>query len=60
VQGEVLADAYRLELPADLAPGRYRLIVRMYDSETFAVLPATGAAGNAAGDALAPAIVEVR
>jgi hypothetical protein len=46
VQGEVLTDAYRLELPADLAPGRYRLIVRMYDPATFAVLPATGVAGN--------------
>jgi len=60
VQDEVLADAYRLELPADLAPGRYRLIVRMYDPATLAVLPATGAAGNPAGDALALATVEVR
>ena len=60
VQGEVLADAYRLELPADLAPGRYRLIVRMYDPATLAVLPATGADGSRAGNALTLATVEVR
>ena len=50
VQGEVLSDTYQLELPADLAPGSYRLIVRMYDPTTLAVLPATGADGGPAGD----------
>jgi hypothetical protein len=60
VQGEVLADAYQLELPADLAPGSYRLIVRMYDPATLAALPAENADGNPAGDALALATVEVR
>ena len=60
VQGEVLADAYQLELPADLAPGRYKLIVRMYDPTTLAALPAENADGNPAGDALALATVEVR
>ncbi len=48
MQGEVLADAYRLELPADLTPGRYKLIVRMYDPATLAALPAAGADGNPA------------
>ena len=60
VQGEVLADTHQLELPADLTPGSYRLIVRMYDPATFAVLPATGADGSPAGDALTLATVEVR
>ena len=60
VQGEVLADTHPLELPADLAPGRYQLIVRMYDPTTLAALPATNADGNPAGDALALATVEVR
>ena len=60
VQGEVLADTYRLVLPADLAPGRYRLIVRMYDPTTFAVPAATGTEGGPAGDALTLATVEVR
>ncbi len=60
VPGEVLTDTYQLELPADLAPGRYQLIVRMYDPSTFAVLPATATDGSPAGDALTLATVEVR
>ena len=60
VQGEILSDTYQLELPADLTPGSYRLIVRMYDPMTLAVLPATVAGGRRAGDALTLATVEVR
>ncbi len=60
VHGEVLADAYQLELPADLTPGRYKLIVRMYDPATLAALPAENADGNPTGDALTLATVEVR
>ena len=60
VQGEVLSDTYQLELPADLRPGSYRLIVRMYDPTTLAVLPATGADGGLAGDSLTLATVEIR
>ena len=60
VQGEVLADTHQLDLPADLAPGSYRLIVRMYDPATFAVLPATTVNGSPAGDALMLATVEIR
>ena len=60
VQGEVLADTHQLELPADLTPGSYRLIVRMYDPTTLAVLPATAADGSPAGDALTLATVEIR
>jgi mannosyltransferase len=60
VQGEVVSDTHQLGLPADLPPGSYRLIVRMYDPATLAVLPATGADGSPAGDALTLATVEVR
>jgi mannosyltransferase len=60
VHGEVLSDTYQLKLPADLTPGSYRLIVRMYDPATLAVLPATAADGSPAGDALTLATVEIR
>ncbi len=52
VPGEVLADNYRLELPAGLAPGHYTLVIRMYDPATLAVLPATSADGKPADDSL--------
>lgn len=32
LRGEVVADAYRIDLPRDLAPGDYRLIVGMYQA----------------------------
>ncbi len=60
VQGEVLVDTYQLEMPADLTPGRYELIVRMYDPATLAALPATGADGSPAGEGLALATIQVR
>ena len=47
--GEYVTDLHRLTLPADLAPGRYRLIAALYDPATLARLPAQGA--DAAGDA---------
>jgi YD repeat-containing protein len=37
--GEYLTDTYRLALPADLAPGVYRLIVGLYDAQTGQRLP---------------------
>jgi hypothetical protein len=43
--GEILADAYRLALPADLPPGDYRLIAGMYDPATGQRLP-TQAGGD--------------
>jgi mannosyltransferase len=58
--GEVVADSYRLELPADLAPGHYTLVLRMYDPATLAVLPATAADGKPGSDSLVLATVEVR
>ena len=41
--GEVLTDPHHLALPANLAPGEYRLIAGMYDPNTGQRLPiATG------------------
>jgi hypothetical protein len=60
VAGEVLADGYQLALPADLAPGRYRLIARMYDPASLAALPAEAVDGGPAGDSLTLAAVQVR
>jgi uncharacterized membrane protein len=40
--GEVVEDDYELRLPADLAPGRYRLLAGLYDANT-AGLPRLGA-----------------
>jgi hypothetical protein len=37
--GEIINDSYTLELPADLAPGRYPLWIGMYDSQTIARWP---------------------
>ena len=39
--GEVLADAYTLSLPDDLAPGDYTLRVGLYEPDTFLRLPVT-------------------
>jgi hypothetical protein len=58
LRGEIIADTYRLELPADLQPGAYRLIVRMYDPATMVILPVTGADGEPRGDSLPLASVE--
>jgi hypothetical protein len=40
-RGEVLADVYELSLPADIAPGPYRLAVGLYNSDTLERLPVT-------------------
>jgi 4-amino-4-deoxy-L-arabinose transferase-like glycosyltransferase len=40
-QGQVLADRYGVPLPADLAPGRYTLIVGVYHIATGERLPVT-------------------
>jgi hypothetical protein len=39
--GEIVADSYKLPLPADLPPGDYRLITGMYDPATGERLPVT-------------------
>jgi len=50
-QGQVLADRYGVPLPADLAPGRYTLIVGVYHVATGERLPVT-LDSAAAGDHL--------
>jgi 4-amino-4-deoxy-L-arabinose transferase-like glycosyltransferase len=37
--GEVLTDSYRLQLPVDMPPGRYRLRIGLYDTNDFSRLP---------------------
>ena len=49
--GLTLADAYQIDLPADLAVGVYRVIVGLYDATTGVRLPLT-MDGSAAGDAV--------
>ncbi|MCB0041670.1 MAG: hypothetical protein KDE23_18430, partial [Caldilinea sp.] len=46
IEGEVVADEHVLVLPADLAPGAYRLRAGMYDPATAARLPASDAEGR--------------
>jgi len=48
--GEVVADPYRLELPAGAPPGEYRLLVGLYDLLTLERLPVTDASGERAPD----------
>jgi hypothetical protein len=38
LQSPVVADEFDLPIPSDLPPGRYRLFVGAYDSETVALL----------------------
>ncbi len=51
-KGEYVLDTHRLSLPADLPPGKYRLIVGMYRPETGDRLPAFDSNGQAIGDHL--------
>jgi len=44
--GEVVADPHPVALPVDLSPGRYRLLVGMYDLETMARLARLDGAGD--------------
>lgn len=43
--GEYITDAYSIPLPADLAPGEYRLTVGMYDERSGARVPLTDSNG---------------
>ena len=51
-KGEYVLDTHRLTLPADLAPGKYHLIVGMYRPESGERLPVFGPGGQAIGDHL--------
>ncbi len=46
VEGEVVADQATLALPADLPPGRYRLLAGLYDAATLARLAARDERGQ--------------
>ena len=48
--GAPVADRRGLALPADMAPGDYRLIAGLYDAATGQRLPVTGPDGTAADD----------
>jgi hypothetical protein len=52
VPGEILTDAYRLDLPADLPAGAYTLILKLYDPVTGQTLPVTSADGISGGEYL--------
>jgi len=55
--GEVIADPHPVAIPADLPPGRYRLLVGMYDLATMVRL----ARLNEGGDSVEiPIAVEIR
>jgi 4-amino-4-deoxy-L-arabinose transferase-like glycosyltransferase len=55
--GEVIIDPHSIVLPADVPPGRYRLLVGMYDLETLVRLPQLDGAGDAI---LMPDVIKVR
>ncbi len=44
--GEVMADPHPISLPADLPPGRYRLLVGLYSLNTMARLPRLDGSGD--------------
>ncbi len=46
-EGETVIDNHGLALPEDLPPGKYRLVVALYDWQTGARLPAVGPSGPA-------------
>jgi hypothetical protein len=55
--GEVVADPHPVAFPADLSPGKYRLLVGMYDLQTMARLPCL----NSTGDSIEiPTVLEIR
>ncbi len=58
VAGEVLTDAYRVVLPADLPAGSYTVVVKLYDPET-GPLSVTGADAVPVGELLRLATVKM-
>lgn len=59
--GEVIAgDTYTLTVPEDLSPGRYPLLVGMYDRQTLQRLPLRADGERQSGDAYEVARIVVR
>ena len=56
--GEVIVDAYTLDIPADAPAGRYELIAGMYDERSLHRLAVSGAAGAGDHVTLGEVIVE--
>jgi hypothetical protein len=56
--GDILVDAYDLDIPADLPPGDYRLLVGLYDLPTLTRLPVQ-IDGAHAGDTVHVATIHV-
>ena len=50
--GDLLVDPYDLQIPAELPPGEYELIVGMYLLSTGERLPTVGTDGRALGDSI--------
>ena len=50
--GEYFSDAVSLDLPTDLAAGRYTLLAGWYDEDTGGRLPVSSSSGAAYPDAL--------
>ena len=57
--GELVVDEHTLTLPADLAPGRYKLVVGMYDPTTVQNIPVRAGTATLPGDRVLVTEVEV-
>jgi hypothetical protein len=44
---EIVRDAHRIDLPSDLPPGKYRIVIGLYDLQSGERLPVNGAANGA-------------
>ncbi len=53
-------DAHRLDIPEDLAPGEYTLVIGLYDLTTGERLPVRDETGAAVGDEIQLAVIQVR
>ncbi len=58
-KGEVIADEYLVQVAPEAPPGNYRLLVGMYLPSSGQRLPVIGEGGEAQGDAIALAEVQV-
>lgn len=59
IKGEFVRDEYDLAIKPDAAPGPYRIEVGMYNPSTLVRLPVTGPSGQAAGDRVILATVQI-
>ncbi len=57
--GEVIVDVYRIAIPVDAPPGRYRLLTGMYREADFSRLPTFDRQGQPSGDAILLTEIEI-